>query len=897
MMRIVLVVCALTPFVAVAEPPNVDQFGDPLPQGAVARLGSSRWRPGGGAQIVRFQPGGSLLTVSDNLVVQEWEANTGRELHHIDLQAALLKVTPSLISLRSQFAAGRPMALSGDGKKLAVASGDEKIHLLDVTTGKYLRTIGPTMTSGPLLVMSHDGSLLAETCELLEPAPRQPIKKATVWITTTNAAPKVLSVSGTILFAAHAGFSLDGRSFWQSALALDPATQVGQPTLVRWDLERGGDPVLNMLNDQPERAAAAPAVSHDQKAAAMRVGGSIRIVKLDDSKELVRIPPTNATRQITHLLFSHDNRSLIGTAGPGSPLTIWDAVSGKELRQFAEFPLLWSRAYVPNPAYDIAPDGKALAWSERLIPVLLDLEIGKARNEPNGHSGPLREAFFTPDGRDVVTRSTDGLIIRWDPETGRKIRQYDLPGRPESCMITPDLRWILVATFGQGGTQFTVRDAASGEEKGRITPATGPQSSWVLVPDSKHVCFTSRQTNKIVVSDIATGQKHFEATLPDARSGSPQSNGGELARSQVSSAAMPLNREAFSRDGRLLGVVSTGSVTVWDLAVGRQVGRISRAGLGVVRGLYLPSDGLTIVLDTEAGLTIWELATGTKRLTLLEGQKPTNDVSTVTTIRFPRASYFPQAVTTSPDGRLLARAGDDRSIHVWDVWTGKEVGLFTGHRGMVVTLNFSPDGRRLVSGCADSTALVWDVAPLAEKSPRSSASVDDSADALWDALIDTDGTKAFAAMRKLAGEAAAAVALIGKRVKRSEPADAAVIDKWIADLNDSKFAVREKARGELERLAERAAPALRRTVASPPSAEVRQSARRLLDALGPVKLTPDQVRAVRAVEVLERIGAPEAADVLKELAGGADEVAPTPQARAALSRIHKQDPSPAAGRK
>src|SRR5207247_2958155 len=101
------------------------------------------------------------------------------------------------------------------------------------------------------------------------------------------------------------------------------------------------------------------------------------------------------------------------------------------------------------------------------------------------------------------------------------------------------------------------------------------------------------------------------------------------------------------------------------------------------------------------------------------------------------------------------------------------------------------------------------------------------------------------------------------------------------------FPNREKARQELERLGERAAPALRRAAGNLESAQVRRSARQLLERLEEVKLTPEQLRAVRAVEILERIGTAETTGVLNQLAAGADEVAPTPHARAALQRLRK----------
>ncbi|MBI2899192.1 MAG: serine/threonine protein kinase [Planctomycetes bacterium] len=63
----------------------------------------------------------------------------------------------------------------------------------------------------------------------------------------------------------------------------------------------------------------------------------------------------------------------------------------------------------------------------------------------------------------------------------------------------------------------------------------------------------------------------------------------------------------------------------------------------------------------------------------------------------------------SPDGRLLATAGKDRQIRMWDGGNGSEVRTLTGHAGTVWSVAFSPDGRTLASVGEDNAVRLWNV--------------------------------------------------------------------------------------------------------------------------------------------------------------------------------------------
>src|SRR5206468_13127208 len=99
------------------------------------------------------------------------------------------------------------------------------------------------------------------------------------------------------------------------------------------------------------------------------------------------------------------------------------------------------------------------------------------------------------------------------------------------------------------------------------------------------------------------------------------------------------------------------------------------------------------------------------------------------------------------------------------------------------------------------------------------------------------------------------------------------------------FAERQKAATELEKLGDRATAELRAALTDTTTAEVRRAVQRLLDRIDAG--TPETLRAIRAVEVLEHIATPAAREHLKTLAAGQPGAEPTVAAAAAIKRLEK----------
>jgi len=281
----------------------------------------------------------------------------------------------------------------------------------------------------------------------------------------------------------------------------------------------------------------------------------------------------------------------------------------------------------------------------------------------------------------------------------------------------------------------------------------------------------------------------------------------------------------------------------------------------------LSPDGRTLAGTTQLGKTIqlWETASGQRRAEL-----------TGHTDMVFAAAY-------APDGRTVASAGMDGSVRLWDALSGKEVARLEDHRGWVLSVAFSPDGTRLLTGGLDTTALIWDVARYTQRKPVHADLKAEEVEAQWKALAG-EAAPAYAAAAKLVAAPARSVPLLRERMRPVAPPGEREVAKLLAGLDSDDFDQREKATAALEALNERAAPALRGALKdAKPEAKRRLQA--LLDKLDEARPTADQLRDVRAVEVLEYVGGDEARRVLEALAKGMPEARLTRAARAALERM------------
>jgi hypothetical protein len=236
----------------------------------------------------------------------------------------------------------------------------------------------------------------------------------------------------------------------------------------------------------------------------------------------------------------------------------------------------------------------------------------------------------------------------------------------------------------------------------------------------------------------------------------------------------------------------------------------------------------------------------------------------------------PSHLAMSADGRSAAYARSDGSICVVELATGRERVRFAGDQRDICAVAFSSCGRYLATASAEAPILIWDLyPPPAGSSPRAE---------LWANLANDDA--AFLAMRRLVTTPNEAVTLFREHIGPVRLVTEERVRGLMSNLDSKRYAVRNSANVELQRVVDQAEAQLTKHSAAPgTSAEARRQIQRLLEHID--EPTGDFVVRLRALEVLEQINTPAARALVAEWATGAPAARFTQEAKATLARMKR----------
>jgi WD40 repeat protein len=559
-------------------------------------------------------------------------------------------------------------------------------------------------------------------------------------------------------------------------------------------------------------------------------------------------------------VYSPDGKWL-ATAGDGS-IGLWHPDTGKELRR-------WQAHTSSIQSIAFAPDSSVLASAGSFDHAIRrwNPATGKEIDPLPGHGGIVVSLAYRPDGKTLMTWGNDRKVVEWDLALGRERRQlFTGP----LAQLKEWRNWMLQAVSPDGKVAaWTRREEIPNTavrlwdtELGKDLPHLGGHQGWIAAvrfsPDGK--LLATGCADGIRIWDVLAGKPLHHLKVPQPQP-ADRWQGWTLT---------------FSPDGKLLAWFGVDNlIGLCEVASGKELRRWDSQQSGTEALVFSPDSQALVSADGQT-VRVWDTATGKERS------------------RFANPTYI-GSVAFSPSGRMLAigespgsvvgSKGIDRpsTICLWDVYSGQEIRRLEAPQTMVFCLAFAADGRTLASGGGDSTVLLWDLTGRTKSGkPKPAALTPIELEGLWSSLAG-DAPQADAALWAMVFSPQQSLPMLNKVLPPVPPADPKRVADLVRDLDSDNFTVRTKAVRALEELGEAAEGALWRTLADHPSLEVQRRVEQVLAKRG-----KDVIRQLRALEVLEHLGTPQARQLLETLAQASPNPRVARAAAAALERLAKR---------
>jgi WD40 repeat protein/class 3 adenylate cyclase/energy-coupling factor transporter ATP-binding protein EcfA2 len=581
--------------------------------------------------------------------------------------------------LRSSQGGWEGVDFSPDGRTLAIAGGEGRVELWDVSSRKELRELtDPAAGTSPepqlsVVRFSPDGSVIA--------AGPQETNHVTLWATASG------QVIGRPITTNPPGSGAQSISFSPDSKRI--AVPGAPGTVGIWQVATGrrvGEPLAIGSAD----VEAAIFADGGRRLIASDDSGSVSMIDIETGRVLGK-PLSVGDKPAASLDLSPDGR-LVAVASYEGSVFVWDVKTGEPYgsRLTAD----------TSPVNDVAfsPDGTTLVSSHLDSAVVWNMNGDQVIGRPLGGPEDLTtDVSFSHDGKRLAAGRVDGRTIVYDTKTRRRVLRVEVGSVVTAVAFRPDGNLIAVGTI-DGKVQFF--DQKSGAAAGSLLEG-GNSAVWQIgfSPDGRLLAVAVDPNG---VEDFYGQERQGEVQLWDVDS--RRRVGRTIAPGGGSVLSL-----AFNRDGTLLATGSyRGRLDLWDVATQAGHGksmRVSDDGFPSVA--FDPSGRLVAAGGGIGPVRVWRVADQRPAFPALAGHTPP-----ITGVAFDPAGSF--LATTTVFGRT----------RLWDPDTGLGYGdelvgsakpgslvpsielPFLGVRNV-----FSPDGKLLAVAGVETRAMLWEVDP------------------------------------------------------------------------------------------------------------------------------------------------------------------------------------------
>jgi RNA polymerase sigma factor (sigma-70 family) len=665
---------------AAPAPTGIDRNGDPLPAGAVARLGTLRFRNDGlGLNSLSFLPDGkTLVSTSGGREIRFWDAATGRLLRQ-------LKTELEFIGAFALSHDGRLAAIGGSPAYEDSSAPAATIRVIDLASGKEVRAWSDSRRHRSL-ALSADGKHLVSQAG--------------------NGILRIEEVSTGNELARHR-FPEDS----QDTLALSPdgktlAVAAGPNVhrLFLWDWQDGEEPREVKLAD---RAPLTLAFSPDCKtlAGASDIDGTVSLWEVTTGRLVQTLKSPNGRGMLSRVAFAPDGK-VLALAEPGNTrtrngsVTLWDPTAGKVIRQ------------LPTPgespgALTFSPDSHWLAAATGIEFHVWDLRTGEeTAADDTSHRGWVNQIAFGTNGM-IATASDDHTVRLWDLATGQHLRKLTTGNYVRAVSFSPDGSRLVTSSMDGNDCLW---DTATGKQIFKLAGhgVLGGRRAVAFTPDGKR--FLSYGDDFYLrTRDATTGKATREIVVcPPGTKLLDEDAGPRELRNHV----LSIGAVALSGNGKTLAIDAWTAVFIFDVETGKELLAVPNPG-GRIERMAISADGKFLLASTVERSVETRLRDGTTHYALAKEHSvylwelPSGKL--VHRISMP--GHLPGPVALSCDEKYFATGIEKPrpAIIVRDVASGNPVRTFTDIGAPARALAFAPDGRHLVAALRDTSALVLDL--------------------------------------------------------------------------------------------------------------------------------------------------------------------------------------------